>query len=413
LKNPLKNFRRKPLKKSPLKLFRQIGSDDGAIRHIERAKGEVTSPAAESFPGRKRPFFPKALATAALAFLIFTVSPLPDPLAVFFENDPVFEKDSSGNAAGGNDSSGNATGGAAPDRSVSGGSFFAQAVAYGSLNEEKEISPKKAKVKSQKELELLLNAKFQKDPGENLKNRSINEAAYKIALETGARARYSEILESLEPFAPALDEIFDFTPLVTPIGRLILEPPVATALTEVVSAKGLYAAKDQGLTYRLIRTGRFLSQVPHWRGYLTPPLYESLPEPDDAHVSLRPSDAKEREVWRKAILEGWKDGRERADRLFDDALAVLSRDFLGLCLFWELNAKGYVIGPTVESVSVPFQSSEREMLWDETHYAIKEPGRFKGQSDKPPKNKGKSGKKPGQSPLKGEKSQSQAKGLRP
>ncbi|MDR2421815.1 MAG: type IV secretion system DotC family protein, partial [Deltaproteobacteria bacterium] len=161
------------------------------------------------------------------------------------------------------------------------------------------------RVDSQKELERLLSLKPQKDPLDVIKNQTLAQAAFNVAKETGARVRYAEILELIEPRAAELDDVFDFEPLVSRKGRLILEPPVISAIAEAVSFKGADQARDQGLTYRLVRSGRFLSAVPHWRGYLTPPLYEKLPEPDGVHGSLLPENGPERELWRQEILKGW------------------------------------------------------------------------------------------------------------
>jgi hypothetical protein len=229
---------------------------------------------------------------------------------------------------------------------------------------------------SQAELARLLSLKPAKEPQETIQSQTLAKVAYKVALETGGRARYAEILAALEPLAPELDEIFDFTPLIKRQGRLFLEPPVVFTIWEKVTLNGQAAARGQGLTHQLIRTGRFLGQVPHWRDYLLTPHRQTLPEPDGVHGSLRPTNAQEREIWRQEILRGWRAGQATADLVFHEAVSLLVRDYLGLMSFYDLERQGLVQGPSVKEAQVPFQVGPEQMLWDQTEFLITAPGQF-------------------------------------
>jgi hypothetical protein len=237
----------------------------------------------------------------------------------------------------------------------------------------KNLEPK---VDAQKELNRLLKLKPEKGPLDNVKNQTLNDAGYKVAHATGAKIRYEEILALIEAKSDELDEIFNFEPLLIKIGRLYLEPPVVTALTEKVALRDQAAGLERGLTYRLVRSGRLLGEIPSWRGYLIPPLYANFPDPDEIHESIRPTDSEEKKVWAAAVLKGWRAGRERADQAFATAIGALNRDYLGLIRFWELKAKGLVESPTIERAQTPYRASADEISWNETKLAIVKPGRF-------------------------------------
>ncbi|MDR2422812.1 MAG: hypothetical protein LBE01_05475, partial [Deltaproteobacteria bacterium] len=67
------------------------------------------------------------------------------------------------------------------------------------------------------------------------------------------------------------------------------------------------------------------------------------------------------------------------------AVGLLVRDYLGLARFWDLERQGLAKGPLVASSKTPFKAGLKEMLWDENHYQIKEPGRFIEKNEARPK----------------------------
>jgi defect-in-organelle-trafficking protein DotC len=232
------------------------------------------------------------------------------------------------------------------------------------------------------ELQKLLELKPEKTPPATIQLDALAQVASEVALDLGAKTRYAEILEKLEPVAEALDETFDFEPLVVKKGQLYLEPPVVATLTEEVALIAPSEARGQGLTYRMTRTGRFLSRPPHWRDYLFAPYKLKLPEPEQIHPTLRPTNAQERAIWEKHARLGWRKGVDQAERLFAEALTALTRDYLGALRFWDLANQGLVQGPTIEMVKTPFQSQPGEIVWNATQYKISSPGQFR--RDNPP-----------------------------
>lgn len=254
------------------------------------------------------------------------------------------------------------------------------------------------KTNSQKELTKLLNLKPEKDPLDIVHNQSLSQAGYQIALATGARVRYEEILALVESKAAELDEIFDFEPLLVKAGRLYLEPPVVAATSELVSLREPLTGYERGQAYRLIRAGRFLGEIPTWRTYLIPPLMTATSEPDPIHGSLRPSDAAEKKVWAKAVVKGFTEGQARAKNAFEAAFSQLARDYLGLIRFWELKEKGLVMGPKIATASTPFKATPETLIWDETALVIAEPGRFLDPTPPVTKNRPKKSKPKASSP---------------
>jgi hypothetical protein len=235
------------------------------------------------------------------------------------------------------------------------------------------------------ELEKLRHPKFEQamDPG--FLAEAMGKEIFQVALDTAASVRYHEILNDIVfPAEKDLDDIFDFSKLVVPVGQLWLEPPVVSNITEAISLRAPDYGRGQGQTYRLVRSGRFLTGIPSWRNYIYPPVME-LKTPGTVHHSLYPKEKIEWEIWNRELDRGWQTGIDTAEALFNGGIALMVRDYLGLMYFWELNGKGLMTGPTVSQTKIPFQIRENEMLWDEIEYEILEPGQFQEKKKAPAK----------------------------
>jgi hypothetical protein len=238
----------------------------------------------------------------------------------------------------------------------------------------------------------LMDYKPAKNHAVTVQDGFLTEAAYSAALDTGALERYKEILnETVSPQAELLDDIFNFKPLLIPLGlgRIYLEPPVVVSSTYGVSVDPEAYARGQGLMYALARQGRFLSECSTWRNYLYAPL-AALNGPEEIHPSLTPRRKSERILWRQEVERGWRQGRTKADELFRQSVALLARDYIGLLTFWELKQKGLIKEPDVFRSLTPFRVRDRAVLWDEESFWLAEPGRF---LEKPPE-KGSGPRKP-------------------
>ncbi|MDR3135684.1 MAG: type IV secretion system DotC family protein [Deltaproteobacteria bacterium] len=200
-----------------------------------------------------------------------------------------------------------------------------------------------------------------------VRERALSEMALGAGIQAGARWRYGEILrEVVGPREKLLDEIFDFGPLVTTNGKLVLVPPVAAFAGEALRLSGPKAALGQDGSYSLVSEARLSGLAPDWRHYLL-----GLPRgPSGIHEAYLPKGGAELKKWRSQVDRGWQLGIEQADRLFASNLATLSRDYVGMMIFKRLIVGKYAKeAGTTESVT-DLEVKESEIVFRKTLYRL-------------------------------------------
>jgi defect-in-organelle-trafficking protein DotC len=199
------------------------------------------------------------------------------------------------------------------------------------------------------------------------------EAAMGAAVQAGARRRYQEIIaEAVLPNAAVLDEMFDFEPLVSRNGDLVVVPPVASGAGAATRIESEASASSQAASFRLARPARLASAVPHWRHYLL-----ELPDgPAETHPSLLPEGAAELGRWRRWVDRGWALGVERAEALFQENVAKLARDYAGMMLFRRLAAGSLASGPVAAETEAGAEAGGSELVLGKKLYRLTETGRF-------------------------------------
>lgn len=145
-----------------------------------------------------------------------------------------------------------------------------------------------------------------------------------------------------------LDNAFDFKQLMLQNSRVM--PPV------IVEAHNRMDVGDDGrslrlasTTYHIERQAHFVGGAPTWRDYLTSVSYKA---PKLPIAAMLPKDPSERELWRKWVDAGWKDGVQQADAIIEANFNRLKRDYLGIIQYHKLRTQGMVSEPYVAS-SIP------------------------------------------------------------
>jgi defect-in-organelle-trafficking protein DotC len=212
--------------------------------------------------------------------------------------------------------------------------------------------------------------------------RTIREVAlYETALSLGMRGglayRSEQINHELDTRGGALYQMFDFSSLL--LKNQVL-PPVLIEARDTVDAESVSMPTTLDPTdalllinnpsgqelatvgarvnrstenirtlritdriFRIVKQARFALTIPTWRDYLV----MAYVKPASPQVALLPKDSSEAAVWENAIEKGWEQGMGQADHIFEQNLALLKRDYIGMVRYRSLLSRNMVSAPFV------------------------------------------------------------------
>ena len=210
---------------------------------------------------------------------------------------------------------------------------------------------------------------------------AIRENGIKAGIQGGMIARSGEIVKELQSRSPELDRVFGFQVLVSREGYL---PAVIEETNLKVETKGAAQRIEYaGVIYKVVALARFVRVAPTWRDYLLVGIGDSRLKVDQLPEAIRPKTDTEKAVWKSAVKQGWQQGIEQADDIFQENLARLKRDYLGMVRYLYLYKKGMVrkpvlaespdgvhitadeiaIGTGAKSIEVPARMEQDQALW--------------------------------------------------
>lgn len=189
------------------------------------------------------------------------------------------------------------------------------------------------------------------------------EALREAALGAGARGglvyQTDNINKVLEKVQRNLDTVYDFTPLMI---RGRVSPPVLTETREVYSQGDGTNLRLAGRTYKVEVQAKFSSRPPQWRDYL----YIVYGDDSTPSSKLMPVNSNEQKVWKATVADGWRQGVEQANMIFQTNLNRLHRDYAGMIRYHILALKRMVTMPVVAEQNMPINTSGDTMSVDET-----------------------------------------------
>lgn len=169
------------------------------------------------------------------------------------------------------------------------------------------------------------------------------EAALSFGARGGLAKRNYEIMESLSGYEDALDRVFDFRRLLihAPSGTMI-EPPIIRESIDALTVvdDGMEAAVSDRI-YNISKNAKIVTAPKNWRNYLRHDWSEVKPPPS----ILWPRNEEEEIRWSNWVAEGYEEGYDQAEEMFDSNLARLTSDFNGMIQYKMLLAKGLVSSP--------------------------------------------------------------------
>jgi defect-in-organelle-trafficking protein DotC len=186
---------------------------------------------------------------------------------------------------------------------------------------------------------------------------AVRDAALGVGLRGGLKSRTDELLKALDAVSKQMDGIYNFVPYVIQ-GRVL--PPVIVEARDIYTQAGDTALRLAGRSYRIESQARFVSRPPAWQDYLILRYEVNMPAP-----ALLPKDDKETALWSSTVAEGWRQGREQAERVFQKNFDRLERDFLGVVRFHKLVEANMLTMPIIARTSMPISGDANKVHLDE------------------------------------------------
>lgn len=201
----------------------------------------------------------------------------------------------------------------------------------------------------------------QRNDAQKARTRALADAGISVGVRTGLAWQLRNVNVAVQKTSRDLDFIYDFGPLMI---QSSVVPAVITEARDLYNQDGDLAVRRSGVFFQIERQARFSSTPPNWREYLTFPKVSV--DASSLRSFLAPSTDEERELWRAAVADGWKQGVEQANIMLAQAMDRLNRDFVGITRFHRLVIQGRLSMPAVATESIPVTKSAGSLVIDET-----------------------------------------------
>lgn len=202
-------------------------------------------------------------------------------------------------------------------------------------------------------------------PFNGLRQNAQRQVAYMLGVQAGVAWRYDVIDNLLEKEGPELTTLYDFTPLLLDDGRVM--PPIVTSSTDSFELQDRASATSAIATFTIKEPARVITVPPTWESYLVQHYTVNIA---DVNPALLPKDGTERDVWHDAVMQGWEDGIDQANRLFTLSLATLSRDYIGAARFNLLSHEGVLSIPNLQTGNLGIVVNSNTMVVGAKVYRI-------------------------------------------
>jgi defect-in-organelle-trafficking protein DotC len=200
----------------------------------------------------------------------------------------------------------------------------------------------------------------EKDLALKIRRDSMRESALSFGARGGLSWRTKNIMDSLRQNATALDKSYDFRSLLIKApSNMFVEPPIVSEAMNnfLVTPDGGEAAVADTI-YQITRNARIVASPRNWRQYLERSWTVVLPPPD----ILLPESPEERVAWRRWVAEGWAEGIQQADEIFQSDLNRMIADFEGMVRYRVLLAQNKITAPYATMVDRGISGIETPMM---------------------------------------------------
>lgn len=178
-----------------------------------------------------------------------------------------------------------------------------------------------------------------------LRIRAIREAGVSIGARSALAWRTRQINRVINLHGNKLDQIFNFRGML--VEKHVL-PPVMSEARDVLNVDNDQTIRLADRTYTIIKQARFSAGVPSWHEYLE----MNFKAPEMPHDILLPRTGPEIAAWQESVRQGWTRGVLQANMIYEENLARLKRDYVGMALYKKLLSLRMVSKPYVAKASL-------------------------------------------------------------
>ena len=124
------------------------------------------------------------------------------------------------------------------------------------------------------------------------------------------------INKHLDSKSRQLDGIYNFSQLMLPNNVI---PPVLEESFQNVAAGDSRSIRVSDRMIKIVSRAKISTVPPSWRDYV----YMNFPKPDEPNERMLPTNAEEKKVWDKGLVEGWEVGLWQAKSIFQANIKIL------------------------------------------------------------------------------------------
>lgn len=178
----------------------------------------------------------------------------------------------------------------------------------------------------------------------DMRRDSQREAALSYGARGGLAKRSYEVAEEMRAYDATLDKVFNFRALLirAPSGLLIEPPMIRESLDATVITEGGNEAAVADQILKINKQAKIVTAPRDWRQYLEMDYATVIAPPPKI---LWPKNAKEQASWNGWVKQGWKEGYEQGEQIFEANLAQMVADYSGMVRYRMLLAEGKVSQP--------------------------------------------------------------------
>ncbi len=203
-----------------------------------------------------------------------------------------------------------------------------------------------------------VGAKHRQKLLKNIRLQALKETGLTLGAQSGLAYRAKEIDDYLASHRRTLDRVFDFNAIMLENNVL---PPVLLEGRNTLNLASPEAVRIANRTYKISKQARFVTTPPNWRQYIW--LDYHLPDVPDE--SVLPKTQAEQRIWQKYTHKGWQSGMEQAEVIFNDNLARLRKDYIGMIRYRKLLAQNMISPPFIAHTNLGVTGDSNQINIDD------------------------------------------------
>lgn len=191
-----------------------------------------------------------------------------------------------------------------------------------------------------------------------IREMALKEVALSLGAQSGLAWRAKLIDNEITKQARNLDAIYDFNALLLEHNVL---PPVLLEGQNTLNMANAQTIRISDRSYKVAKQAHFVTTSPNWRQYI----WMDFKNPEYPNATLLPKTKAEREIWMRFVRQGWDNGIEQANTIFEESIARLKEDFSGMILYRKLLAMNMVSPPYVSNTDLGVTGDADEIHIDD------------------------------------------------